>query len=117
MQFPAIYTGARANAEAAVFGSITPIANENVAPPAPAPAPVTASAFKVGQVYATRSLCDYDCIYRFTVKARTDKTVTLLYHGELVRRKVFVSDGIEWTYPLGSYSMAPIIRASKGDIQ
>lgn len=113
MSFPSILTGSNANAAlyATIYEGACGTANSN-AEPTP-----SVQRFEVGQVYATRSLCDYDCIYRFTVTARTDKTVTLGYHGQRVRRKVFIVDGVEWTYPLGSYSMCPIIRASKGDIE
>ena len=42
--------------------------------------------FQVGRTYATRSICDYDCIFSFTILARTAKTVTTQIHGKTVRR-------------------------------
>lgn len=82
------------------------------------------TSFEIGKTYATRSLCDWDCIYRFIVTARSAKSVTIQSvggpdrkpYGETTRRKLFESDGAEWVYPQGQYSMAPIIRANKGDI-
>jgi hypothetical protein len=69
--------------------------------------------FQVGQELSTRSLCDYDCVFRFTVVKRTAKTVTLKYFNELKTVKVRSRDGYEFCYPLGSYSMAPSVDATK----
>lgn len=68
--------------------------------------------FETGKTYATRSLCDYDCIYRFEIVGRTAKTVKVKYHDRVTSRKVHDRDGMETIYPLGSYSMAPVLRAS-----
>lgn len=69
--------------------------------------------FQVGKTYTTRSACDYDCIFSFTVVARTDKNITIV--GDLldkpVRRKVRVYGAQESVMPYGSYSMAPVISA------
>ena len=75
--------------------------------------PATARQFEVGQTYATRSICDYDCIYSFTIAARTAKTVTTTVHGKTVKRGLAVRDGVEQFKPHGSYSMAAIITADK----
>jgi len=72
-----------------------------------------ATQFQVGRSYYTRSLCDYDCIYRHTIKARTAKTVTIDYNGREVRRGLSVWDGVEQFKPYGSYSMCAIIRADR----
>jgi hypothetical protein len=69
--------------------------------------------FKVGTTYATRSICDYDCVYSFTIHARTAKSVTVDVHGKRVRRGITTYDGIEQFKPFGSYSMAAIITADK----
>lgn len=71
----------------------------------------TITTFEVGRTYWTRSMCDYDCIYRFTILARTAKTVTVEVHGNTVRRGLSVVDGEECFRPFGNYSMAAIIRA------
>jgi hypothetical protein len=72
--------------------------------------------FQVGKTYATRSICDYDCIFSFEILSRTEKTVTTKVHGKLVKRGVKVSDGIEQFKPFGSYSMCAVITAEKGGI-
>jgi hypothetical protein len=69
--------------------------------------------FEVGQTYTCRSFCDYDCIYSFDVVSRTEKTVTVRYHGELRRRKIEVYDDVEQIHPHGRYSMAAILSADR----
>jgi hypothetical protein len=74
----------------------------------------TAATFTAGQQLACRSACDYDCIFRFTVISRTAKFVTLRYYDEIKRVGIKIDrDGNEYCYPLGSYSMAPTIRAGE----
>ena len=70
-------------------------------------------AFEVGKTYATRSICDHDCIYSFTILSRTAKQVTVDVHGKTVRRGLSVADGVEQFKPFGSYSMCAIISADK----
>lgn len=79
---------------------------------APANDNTTPATFQVGRTYRCRSICDYDCIFSFTVSARTDKTVTITAHGKPVRRKVRLSDGVEAIDPHGRYSMSPVLRAT-----
>jgi len=67
--------------------------------------------FTVGEEVATRSLCDWDCIFRFTVISRTAKFVTLNYYGQPKRVSIRVRDGREYCYPLGTYSMACSVSA------
>lgn len=69
--------------------------------------------FEVGKNYSTRSLCDHDCIFRFEVVGRTEKTVRIKYHGEIKSRKVHQRGDSEVIYPLGSYSMAPTLDAAR----
>lgn len=78
------------------------------------PANDNALKFIVGRTYAVRSICDYDCVFRFEVVARTEKTVTLASHGKQVRRKVRVVCGAEACDPHGRYSMSPVLSAEKG---
>jgi hypothetical protein len=73
----------------------------------------TMTQFQVGHSYATRSACDYDCIYRFTILARTAKTVTVEVHGKRVRRGLSICNGVEQFKPFGSHSMAAVISADK----
>ena len=69
--------------------------------------------FQVGKTYTTRSICDYDTIFSFTILARTAKTVTTKVTGETVQRRLNVYNEIEQFKPFGSYSMAAIISADK----
>jgi hypothetical protein len=69
--------------------------------------------FEIGKTYATRSACDYDCIYSFVILARTAKTVTVDVHGKTVRRGLNVWNEVEQFKPFGSYSMCAIISADR----
>lgn len=79
-------------------------------------APKATPRFEVGRTYSTRSICDHDCVYSFTILARTAKSVTVEVHGKTVRRGLSIYDGVEQFKPFGSYSMAAIISADKGAI-
>lgn len=73
---------------------------------------MTAATFQIGKTYKTRSACDHECVFSFTVIKRTAKFVTLETHrGEMIRAGVNSFDGVERCYPLGRYSMAPQISA------
>lgn len=73
--------------------------------------------FEVGQELATRSFCDWDCIFRFKVLSRTAKFVTMDYYGEPKRVGIKVSrEGVEYCMPLGNYSMAAIVYANSTNI-
>lgn len=73
--------------------------------------------FEVGKRYEMRSVCDHDCVWRFTVISRTEKTVWLLEDAEvrpvMCRIKKAISEyrNAESVMPFGSYSMAPILSA------
>lgn len=72
--------------------------------------------FQEGQELSARSSCDYDCVFRFIVIKRTAKTVTVKYHNQLKTVKVRVwSNGSEYCYPLGTFSMAPAVFAKEGN--
>lgn len=64
--------------------------------------------FEVGKTYQTRSLCDSDCVISVTISARTANTVIV----EGKRFRIAVIEGVESIKPWGSYSMAPIVRAT-----
>jgi hypothetical protein len=73
--------------------------------------------FTVGKTYTARSICDRNCIWSFTVTARTAKTVTLSSDdftdgakSKRFRPRITLS-GDERILPLGNYSMAPAITA------
>ena len=69
--------------------------------------------FQIGRTYFDRSACDYDCIFSFTILARTAKTVTIENHGKIPKRGLTVYDGVEQFKPFGTYSMCAIVRADK----
>jgi hypothetical protein len=69
--------------------------------------------FEAGKSYATTSICDSECLYKFTVFARTAKSVTVEVDGKRVRRGLSVYNGIEQFKPFGSYSMCAIISADR----
>lgn len=72
--------------------------------------------FEIGQTYQMRSICNHDCIWTYKVIARTAQTVTLESdEGKTqkcrIAKKVSEWSNTETVYPLGSYSMAPSLRA------
>jgi len=73
--------------------------------------------FEIGKTYATRSACDHNCIFEYTVIARTKSFITIKDKwGEESRVgckpcKYRPEEG-EVAYPEGRYSMCPVIRAS-----
>ena len=83
--------------------------------PVQAAAPVVAevATFKTGQTYSCRSVCDYNCVLTFEVIKRTANRVWLRRQGGTVVSSFGVkvlTDG-EVCFPIGRYSMAPILRA------
>ncbi len=66
--------------------------------------------FEIGKKYECRSCCDHNCKWEFTVTGRTEKQITL----DNGKRYGIKDDGfgIEIIFPLGRYSMAPILRAN-----
>lgn len=69
--------------------------------------------FEIGKTYTMRSACDYNCIWSYTVTARTEKTITIADEdGKAKRCKISKwSKDEEIIYPLGVYSMCPCLRA------
>lgn len=67
--------------------------------------------FEAGKTYATRSICDSECIFSFTIVARSAKQVTVKVHGNIVKRGLSVYEGVEQFKPFGNYSMCAIISA------
>lgn len=84
---------------------------DDVEPEAPAPA-----VFEVGKQYQARSAGDYDCVWTFTVVARTAKFITITEANGVIRRVGVLTGerfGAEWARPLGTYSLCPVINASR----
>lgn len=73
--------------------------------------------FEIGQAYSMNSVCNHECVWTFTVTARTAQTVTLTYGRESIRcrinKQISEYRGAESVFPLGKYSMAPILSADK----
>lgn len=68
--------------------------------------------FKTGKEYTTISICDSNCIFKIKIIKRTAKTVTIKMYGYDEKTcRIKKGRGAEYIYPLGSYSMAPRIRA------
>lgn len=67
--------------------------------------------FQIGKTYTTRSACDHECVIRVEVVARTAKTIKTAT-GKTLRVSIGY-DGAEMVKPWGTYSMAPIVSASK----
>lgn len=71
--------------------------------------------FETGKTYFMRSICNWECIWRYNIISRTDKMITLQgvdRAGEpIARRKIKVWDECETVMPLGSYSMSPQLTA------
>lgn len=73
--------------------------------------------FEVGKTYETRSACNSDCIWSYTVTARTEKTVTISDGKEVkkcrINAKLSEYRGAETIMPEGNYSMCPVLDAAK----
>lgn len=69
--------------------------------------------FEVGNIYACRSACDHNCIWYFRVVSRTKSTITILKNPVVKRINKQLSEwnGAESVYPLGNYSMSPVLSA------
>jgi hypothetical protein len=73
--------------------------------------------FEVGKAYSMRSIGNQDCVWTYTVTARTAQTITLDDGKEVKRcrisKKATEYRGAETIFPLGQYSMAPMLSADK----
>lgn len=73
--------------------------------------------FEVGKTYSCHSACDHDCVWTFTVMARTPQTITVTDGKQRktlrIIRQISEYRKAESVYPLGRYSMAPILSASR----
>ena len=75
--------------------------------------PTLVTKFIPGYTYSATSPCDHECVWTFTVVARTAKFVTIDDGEKLRRVGVKVSRDAEYALPFGSYSMCPVIRAER----
>lgn len=68
------------------------------------------SKFEAGKTYTTRLITDADSAVGITVAKRTEKTITT-QAGKVLRVKVCPYTQAEKVFPLGRYSMCPVISA------
>lgn len=73
--------------------------------------------FETGKTYGANAIGDQNCVFTFVVVKRTEKTLTLR-NPDGIKRGTFnvklSNDGISETcMPLGRYSMAPTLRATR----
>jgi len=73
--------------------------------------------FEVGRVYQMRAIGDHNCVWQYTVTARTASTVKLFDGKQTISRRIVRAASAwrnaETVYPLGQYSMAPTLSADK----
>lgn len=79
--------------------------------------------FETGKTYYMRSICDYDCIWRYKVIKRTKATLTIIEVDcdnkpyENTKKVVRLLKGYykdrEVARPLGNYSMSPLLTSEK----
>ena len=71
--------------------------------------------FEIGKEYSCRSICDHNCIWTYTVTARTEKTITVTDGKKTKKLRIIAKlseyRGVETVYPEGQYSMAPMLSA------
>jgi hypothetical protein len=71
--------------------------------------------FEIGKTYTMRSACDHECVWSYTVTARTAQTITITDGKEIKRCRISKQTSqfrnAESIRPLGEYSMAPILSA------
>jgi len=71
--------------------------------------------FEIGKTYSMRSACDHNCIWTYTVTARTNQTVTISDGKEVkkcrISKKHSEYRNAETIFPLGQYSMCPSLTA------
>jgi hypothetical protein len=58
-----------------------------------------------------RSICDHNCIFSAYVVSRKGDWIILSMDGKTFRKKIQkTSDGSEYVYALGKYSMSPVFQ-------
>lgn len=71
--------------------------------------------FEIGKEYSMRSICNHDCIWTYTVTARTSQTITITDGKEVkkcrINKKTSEYRNTETVFPFGQYSMAPMLSA------
>lgn len=71
--------------------------------------------FEVGKEYSMKSVCDHNCVWTYTVTARTAQTITISDREKVqkcrINKKISAYRNAETVYPLGQYSMCPSLTA------
>lgn len=73
--------------------------------------------FETGNTYTMSSPCDHNCVWSYKVISRTAKTITLSDGKETKKCRINAAyseyNKTETVFPLGQYSMCPILTADK----
>lgn len=73
--------------------------------------------FEIGKTYSMSSICDHNCIWTYTVIARTAQTITIEDGKQVKKCRISKQyseyNKAETVFPLGQYSMCPILTAEK----
>jgi len=71
--------------------------------------------FETGATYKMRFICDADATCEIKVVKRTEKSITIIdpHTQDSKRCKINIHDNSEYIFPLGKYSMAPVLKASR----
>jgi hypothetical protein len=78
----------------------------------------TRPTFTPGQIVTCRSACDHNTIWTFEIIGRSAKFITIQDVSNADRPETPVRVGVktgndgEWAMPMGTFSMAPVIRAA-----
>lgn len=71
--------------------------------------------FEIGKTYRMRSICNSECVWEYTVIARTAQTITITDGKEKkkcrINKRLSEYNNSETVLPLGNYSMCPTLRA------
>lgn len=71
--------------------------------------------FEVGKTYSMKSICDQNCIWNYEVVARTASTIIITDGKEVkkcrINKQYSEYRKAETVFPLGRYSMCPILSA------
>ena len=71
--------------------------------------------FEINKTYSMRSICDHECVWTYTVVARTATTITITDGKETkkcrINKAISEYRNAETIFPLGRYSMCPVLSA------
>ena len=71
--------------------------------------------FEVGSTYSMKSICDHNCVWFVKILKRSKCYLTVKISGTIqpvrCRIKHYISG--EYIYPLGRYSMAPMLKSER----